>query len=102
MPDKAQRKQIIKNLLRNMPSKMTEGEAIDRIASKSNGLSGAWIRGVQTAMIEAISAGREEIETSDLEYGLRMYLTRRARTSKLKDSKVIRQFILSLSDVIED
>ena len=61
-----------------MPSKMTEGEAIDRIASKSNGLSGAWIlEVVQTAMIEAISAGREEIETSDLEYGLKDVLDRR-------------------------
>ena len=83
MPDKAQRKQIIKNLLRNMPSKMTEGEAIDRIASKSNGLSGAWIREVvQTAMIEAISAGREEIETSDLEYGLKDVLDRRGMAYK--------------------
>ena len=83
MPDKVQRKQILKNLLRNMPSNITESEAIERIASKSNGLSGAWIREVvQTAMIEAISAGREEIQASDLEYGLKDVLNRRGMAYK--------------------
>ena len=83
MPDKSQRKEIIQNLIRNMPSKMTRNDAIERIASKSSGLSGAWIREVvQTAFIEAISNGREEIEVSDMEFGLKDVLERRGMAYK--------------------
>ena len=83
MPDKSQRKEIIQNLIRNMPSKMTRNDAIERIASKSSGLSGAWIREVvQTALIEAISNGREEIEVSDMEFGLKDVLERRGMAYK--------------------
>ena len=55
LPDRAQRKEIIQNLMRNMPTKIVF-KVIDKVASKSEGLSGAWIREVvQTSMIEAIS-----------------------------------------------
>jgi len=83
LPDNAQRKKIIQNLMRNMPSKITGKKVIDGIASKSSGLSGAWIREViQTAMIEAISSGRDEIEPSDLEFGLKDVLQRRGMAYK--------------------
>jgi hypothetical protein len=83
LPDKNQRKQIIQNLLRNMPTKVHSGKGIDRIASKSKGLSGAWIREVvQTAMIEMISEDRTEIEITDLEEGLKDVLERRGMAYK--------------------
>ena len=83
LPDKNQRKQIIQNLLRNMPTKVHTGKGIDSIASKSKGLSGAWIREVvQTAMIEVISNDREEIEVADLEFGLKDVLKRRGMAYK--------------------
>ena len=83
LPDKSQRKEIIQNLMRNMPTKIVSGKAIDVIASKSKGLSGAWIREViQTAMIEAISDDREEIEVEDLEEGLKDVLQRRGMAYK--------------------
>ena len=83
LPDKNQRKQIIQNLLRNMPTKVHTGKGIDSIASKSKGLSGAWIREVvQTAMIEVISNEREEIEVADLEFGLKDVLQRRGMAYK--------------------
>ena len=83
LPDKNQRKQIIQNLLRNMPTKVHSGNGIDRIALKSKGLSGAWIREVvQTAMIEMISEDRTEIEITDLEEGLTDVLERRGMAYK--------------------
>lgn len=83
LPDKSQRKEIIQNLMRNMPTKIVSGKAIDVIASKSKGLSGAWIREViQTAMIEAISDDREEIEVEDLDEGLKDVLQRRGMAYK--------------------
>ena len=83
LPDKNQRKQIIQNLLRNMPTKVHTGKGLDRIASKSKGLSGAWIREVvQTAMIEVISDERIEIEVTDLEFGLKDVLQRRGMAYK--------------------
>ena len=91
LPDKAQRKEIIQNLMRNMPTKIVSGKAIDKVAAKSEGLSGAWIREVvQTAMIEAISEDREEILVCDLEQGLKDVLQRRGMsykaTPRLSDS----------------
>ena len=91
LPDKAQRKEIIQNLMRNMPTKIVSGKAIDKVAAKSEGLSGAWIREVvQTAMIEAISEDREEILVCDLEQGLKDVLQRRGMaykaTPRLNDS----------------
>ena len=64
---------------------------IDKVSSKSEGLSGAWIREVvQTAMIEAISNDREEILACDLEEGLKDVLMRRGMaykpTPRLNDS----------------
>jgi len=83
LPDKNQRKEIIQNLMRNMPTKIHSGKAIDKIASKSKGLSGAWIREVvQTAMIEAISDERSEIDVCDLENGLKDVLQRRGMAYK--------------------
>jgi cell division protease FtsH len=83
LPDKNQRKEIIQNLMRNMPTKIHSGKAIDKIASKSKGLSGAWIREVvQTAMIEAISDERCEIDVCDLESGLKDVLQRRGMAYK--------------------
>jgi len=83
LPDKSQRKEIIQNLMRNMPTKIHSGKAIDKIASKSKGLSGAWIREVvQTAMIEAISDERTEIDVCDLENGLKDVLQRRGMAYK--------------------
>jgi len=83
LPDKSQRKQILKNLIRHMPTMLTRDQSIDKVATKSSGLSGAWIREiVQTAMIEAISEGREEIVASDLEYGLKDVLERRGMAYK--------------------
>jgi hypothetical protein len=83
LPDKNQRKEIIQNLLRNMPTKSPSGKVIDKIATGSKGLSGAWIRElVQTAMIETISDGREEMEPSDLEAGLKDVLQRRGMAYK--------------------
>jgi ATP-dependent 26S proteasome regulatory subunit len=83
LPDKNQRKEIIQNLMRNMPTKIHSGKAIDKIASKSKGLSGAWIREViQTAMIEAISDERSEIDVCDLESGLKDVLQRRGMAYK--------------------
>jgi len=83
LPDKSQRKEIIQNLMRNMPTKIVSGKAIAVIASKSKGLSGAWIREViQTAMIEAISDDREEIEVEDLDEGLKDVLQRRGMAYK--------------------
>jgi len=83
LPDKNQRKEIIQNLMRNMPTKIHSGKAIDKIASKSKGLSGAWIREVvQTAMIEAISDERNEIDVCDLESGLKDVLQRRGMAYK--------------------
>ncbi len=83
LPDKSQRKEIIQNLMRNMPTKVHGGKAIDKIATNSRGLSGAWIREVvQTAMIEAISSDRTEIEIHDLENGLEDVLKRRGMAYK--------------------
>jgi ATP-dependent 26S proteasome regulatory subunit len=83
LPDKNQRKEIIQNLLRNMPTKSPSGKVVDKIATGSKGLSGAWIRElVQTAMIETISDGREEMEPSDLEAGLKDVLQRRGMAYK--------------------
>ena len=83
LPDKNQRKEIIQNLLRNMPTKSPSGKVIDKIATGSKGLSGAWIRElVQTAMIETISDGREEMEPDDLEFGLNDVLQRRGMAYK--------------------
>ena len=83
LPDKNQRKQIIHNLMRNMPTKVRSGKVLDKIAAGSKGLSGAWIRElIQTSMIEAISDGREEIEVSDLEAGLKDVLERRGMAYK--------------------
>jgi ATP-dependent 26S proteasome regulatory subunit len=66
-----------------MPTKIHSGKAIDKIASKSKGLSGAWIREVvQTAMIEAISDERCEIDVCDLESGLKDVLQRRGMAYK--------------------
>ena len=91
LPDRAQRKEIIQNLMRNMPTKIVSGKVIDKVSSKSEGLSGAWIREVvQTAMIEAISNDREEILAEDLEEGLKDVLQRRGMaykpTPRLNDS----------------
>ncbi|MBA88050.1 MAG: hypothetical protein CMB16_02115 [Euryarchaeota archaeon] len=91
LPDKSQRKEIIQNLLRNMPSKVKSGKIIDHLAVKSRGLSGAWIREViQTSMIEAISDNRSEISSVDLEAGLQDVLMRRGMaykpTPRLNDS----------------
>jgi hypothetical protein len=83
LPDKNQRKEIIQNLMRNLPTKSPNGKVIDKIATSSKGLSGAWIRElVQTAMIETISDGREEMEPSDLEVGLKDVLQRRGMAYK--------------------
>ena len=83
LPDKSQRKEIIQNLLRKMPTKIHSGKAIDKIAANSRGLSGAWIREiVQTAMIEAISSDRTEIDVPDLEAGLEDVLMRRGMAYK--------------------
>jgi cell division protease FtsH len=83
LPDKNQRKEIIQNLMRNMPTKIHSGKTIDKIAANSRGLSGAWIREVvQTAMIEAISSDRTEIELGDLEVGLEDVLKRRGMAYK--------------------
>ncbi len=91
LPDRTQRKEIIQNLMRNMPTKIVSGKVIDKVSSKSEGLSGAWIREVvQTAMIEAISNDREEILACDLEEGLKDVLMRRGMaykpTPRLNDS----------------
>ena len=91
LPDRAQRKEIIQNLMRNMPTKIVSGKVIDKVASKSEGLSGAWIREVvQTSMIEAISHDRDEILAEDLEEGLKDVLQRRGMaykpTPRLSDS----------------
>jgi ATP-dependent 26S proteasome regulatory subunit len=66
-----------------MPTKIHSGKAIDKIAANSRGLSGAWIREiVQTAMIEAISSDRTEIDVPDLEAGLEDVLMRRGMAYK--------------------
>ena len=61
-----------------MPNdEISEGD-IAKLANHSSGLSGAWIREiVQTAMIEAIYAGREQVSTVDLELGLKDVMARR-------------------------
>ena len=40
LPDKSQRKQILKNLIRHMPTMLTRDQSIDKVATKSSGLSG--------------------------------------------------------------
>ena len=78
LPNFAQRIGIISNILGKMPTEEISESAISKIASSSSGLSGAWIREiVQTAMIEAIYAGREKVGATDLELGLKDVLARR-------------------------
>ena len=61
-----------------MPAEEISESEIAKIANRSSGLSGAWIREiVQTAMIEAIYAGREQVSAADLELGLKDVLVRR-------------------------
>ena len=78
LPDKSQRKQIIQNLLKIIPSEKIPNKALVSICSRSSGLSGAWIKElVQTSFIETVSNGREKITLEDLEYGLQDVLGRR-------------------------
>jgi len=78
LPDKNQRKQIIQNLLKIIPSEKIPNKALVSICSRSSGLSGAWIKElVQTSFIETVSNGREKITLEDLEYGLQDVLGRR-------------------------
>ena len=76
--------------MRNMPTKIVSGKAIDKVASKSEGLSGLIREVVQTSMIEAISNDRDEILAEDLEEGLKDVLQRRGMaykpTPRLSDS----------------
>ena len=92
LPGKEQRKQIIQNLLKVMPSEKITNKNLVSIASRSSGLSGAWIKElVQTSFIEAISNGREKVTLADLEYGLQDVLGRRGMayipTMTLKGNK---------------
>jgi len=78
LPNYSQRSGIISNILTKMPAEEISESEIAKIANRSSGLSGAWIREiVQTAMIEAIYAGREQVSTVDLELGLKDVLVRR-------------------------
>lgn len=78
LPNYSQRAGIISNIMDKMPNdEISEGD-IAKLANHSSGLSGAWIREiVQTAMIEAIYAGREQVSTVDLELGLKDVMARR-------------------------
>ena len=92
LPDKSQRKQIIENLLKIIPAEKIPNKTLQSIASRSSGLSGAWIKElVQTAFIETVSQGRETITIADLEFGLQDVLSRRGMayipTMKLNDAK---------------
>ncbi len=92
LPDKSQRKQIIQNLLMIIPAEKIPNKTLQSIASRSSGLSGAWIKElVQTAFIETVSQGRETITIADLEFGLQDVLSRRGMayipTMKLNDAK---------------
>ena len=61
LPDKNQRKQIIQNLLKIIPSEKIPNKALVSICSGSSGLSGAWIKElIQTSFIETVSNGRED------------------------------------------
>ena len=78
LPNYSQRSGIISNILAKMPAEEISESEIAKIANRSSGLSGAWIREiVQTAMIEAIYAGREQVNGADLELGLKDVLVRR-------------------------
>jgi ATP-dependent 26S proteasome regulatory subunit len=78
LPNFAQRIGIISNILGKMPTEEISESEISKVANSSSGLSGAWIREiVQTAMIEAIYAGREKVSAADLELGLNDVLARR-------------------------
>ena len=78
LPNYSQRSGIISNILAKMPAEEISESEIAKIANRSSGLSGAWIREiVQTAMIEAIYAGREQVSAADLELGLKDVLVRR-------------------------
>ena len=75
-----------------MPSEKITNKNLVSIASRSSGLSGAWIKElVQTSFIEAISNGREKVTLADLEYGLQDVLGRRGMayipTMTLKGNK---------------
>ena len=78
LPNYSQRSGIISNILAKMPAEEISESEVAKIANRSSGLSGAWIREiVQTAMIEAIYAGREQVNAADLELGLKDVLVRR-------------------------
>ena len=78
LPNYSQRSGIISNILAKMPAEEISESEVAKIANRSSGLSGAWIREiVQTAMIEAIYAGREQVSAADLELGLKDVLVRR-------------------------
>lgn len=78
LPNSEQRSLILNNLLSKIEHTKITSDVIKNVVSKSDGLSGAWIREIiQTSMIEAMSHGRTSVNANDLIFGLKDVLERR-------------------------
>tara|TARA_B110001452_G_scaffold266819_1_gene274699 strand:- start:332 stop:1738 length:1407 start_codon:yes stop_codon:yes gene_type:complete len=78
LPNSKQRQKIIKNILAKMPAELISKSVLSEVVSKSEGLSGAWVRElVQSAFIEAIYQGRDKLNSKDLQTAVNDILKRR-------------------------
>ena len=87
LPNKTQRREIIQNLLRKMPTGRISKVVLSDLAKRTEGLSGAWIREVvQTGMIDAFHEGNEKLTAKNLLIGLEDVLHRRGLCYRMTPS----------------
>ena len=78
LPSQSQRKKVLRNYLRKLDCEEDIEETVTTVAKSTDGLSGAWVREIaQTALIEAMYNGRQEIGKEDLISALKDVLKRR-------------------------
>ena len=78
LPSQSQRKKVLQNYLRKLDCEEDIEETVATVAKSTDGLSGAWVREIaQTALIEAMYNGRQEIGKEDLISALKDVLKRR-------------------------
>jgi len=87
LPSKTQRRKIIQNLLRKMPTGHISKVVLSELSKRTEGLSGAWIREVvQTGMIDAFHEGKEKLTAKNLLVGLEDVLHRRGLAYRITPS----------------
>jgi ATP-dependent 26S proteasome regulatory subunit len=78
LPSQSQRKKVLRNYLRKLDCEEGIEETVATVDKSTDGLSGAWVREIaQTALIEAMYNGRQEIGKEDLISALKDVLKRR-------------------------